>query len=113
MNVVTLTDLHYAYIDYLRHWHADSEQYTGGDALYTAIKDGWGVSSVVGFEERWRTGSRGTPIYYFELTRNGETVTMPVIGNPYVRRVIRAIRAKLVPLETKLEANCKEATEKA
>ncbi len=106
MNVKNLTDLHFAYLHFLRHWHADSERYTGGDALYTAIQDGWQVSPEVGFEERWRVGARGTPIYYFQLTRNGETVTMPVIGNPYVRRVIRAIQAELVPVET--EPNRKE-----
>lgn len=109
MNARNLTDLHYAYVDFLRHWQMDSEQYTGGDALYTAIQNGWDVSNEVGVEERWKTGSRGTPIYYFELTRNDETVTMPVIGNPYVRRVIRAIQAELVPLEARSDTKPKEA----
>jgi hypothetical protein len=95
-----LSDLHYAYVDFLRHWHADSERFTGGDALYTAIHNGWLVNKIVGFEERWKVGARGTPIYYFELSRSGETVTMPVIGNPYVRRVIRTLQAELVPIES-------------
>jgi hypothetical protein len=109
MNVSNLTDLHYAYVDFPRHWHVGSEAFTGGDALYTAIREGWEVSHEVGFEERWKSGARGTPIYYFELTRSGETVIMPVIGNPYVRRVIRTLQAALVSVEAQTELNRKRA----
>ncbi len=33
--IQNLTDYHFAYLDLYRHWHADSERYTGGDALST------------------------------------------------------------------------------
>jgi hypothetical protein len=94
-----ITDFHFSYLDVYRHFHAGSERFTGGDALITAIIDeGWSVSHVVGLEERWRSGGHGTPIYYFELERDGQTMTMAVIGNPYVRRIIRQLQVTLVPV---------------
>lgn len=93
-----LTDLHFAYQDMYRHWHADSERYTGGDALNTALEEGWTINEVVGFEEIHHMGARGTVIFYFELIR-GETerVTMPVVGNPYVDRLVHVMQIRLVP----------------
>lgn len=96
-----LTDLHFAYQDMYRHWHADSERYTGGDALNTALEEGWIVNDIVGFQEIHHMGARGTAIYHFELTRGeGEAVTMPVIGNPYVERLVMLMEFKLVPVTT-------------
>jgi hypothetical protein len=97
--VQSLTDFHYAYQDMYRHWHGDSERYTGGDALNTALDEGWTINDVVGFQEINHMGSRGTVIYHFELTRGeAEAVTMPVIGNPYVDRLVLMMQFKLVPL---------------
>ncbi len=97
--IQSLTDLHYAYQDMYRHWHADSERYTGGDALNTALDEGWTIKDVVGFQEIHHMGARGTVIYHFELTRGSdEAVTMPVVGNPYVDRLVMLMQFKLVPL---------------
>ena len=93
-----LTDYHFAYQDLYRHWHAESERYTGGDALNTALDEGWSFNDVVGFQEIHHMGARGTVIYHFELTRDEETVTMPVIGNPYVDRLVMLMQFKLVPM---------------
>ncbi len=93
-----LTDFHYVYQDIYRHWHADSERYTGGDALNTALDEGWIINDVVGFQEVHHMGARGTVIFHFELKRNNEAVTMPVVGNPYVDRLVLMMQLKLVPL---------------
>jgi hypothetical protein len=94
-----LTDYHFAYQDLYRHWHADSEHYTGGDALNTALDEGWTIKDIVGIEEIEHVGARGTIVYYFELTRGAdEVVTMPVIGNPYVERLVMIMDFTLVPL---------------
>ncbi|NWG16173.1 MAG: hypothetical protein HXY41_06015 [Chloroflexi bacterium] len=94
-----LTDLHYAYMDMVRHWHPGSEPYAGGDALFTALENGWDVSTTVRYEEYGYTGMRFVLIYYFELTRGDERMVMPVIRNPFVNRLVREMPAELVPVE--------------
>jgi hypothetical protein len=79
-----------------RHWHAESEKYAGGDSLATHMYLGWIVGEVVELEERWSAGTRRVAIYHFELNRDGETITMPVIGNPYVDQVIAQSALKVV-----------------
>jgi hypothetical protein len=79
-----------------RHWHAESEKYAGGDSLATHMYLGWTVGEVVELEERWSSGTRRVAVYYFDLTRDGQTVTMPVIGNPYVDQVIAQSALKVV-----------------
>jgi len=96
--IQNLTDYHFAYLDLYRHWHADSERYTGGDALNTAMDEGWIINDVVNFQEIEHIGARGTVIYHFELVRRDETVIMHVIGNPYVDRLVMVMQFKLVPL---------------
>ncbi|MBI5667563.1 MAG: hypothetical protein HZC41_06105 [Chloroflexi bacterium] len=90
---------HYAYMDMIRHWHPESEKYTGGDALFTALENGWQLHQEVEFEEYWLAGVRSVLVYRFKLTRNGETMVMPVIRNPYVNRIVREMPATLVPAE--------------
>jgi hypothetical protein len=38
-------------------------------------------------------------VYHFDLRNDGETLHMPVIANPYVRRVVREEQFKVVPIE--------------
>ncbi|MBN8621384.1 MAG: hypothetical protein J0L63_20890, partial [Anaerolineae bacterium] len=70
----------------------------GGDALCTALDEGWQIEDVVGYEEYEHIGARGTCVYYFELKRGDEQMTMPVIGNPYVGRLVSIMAFKLVPV---------------
>jgi hypothetical protein len=71
-----------------RHWHAESEMFAGGDSLSTALFLGWSIRDTVHLEEHWYAGTRRVAVFYFELTRGDESVTMPVIGNPYIDRLI-------------------------
>jgi hypothetical protein len=81
-----------------RHWHADSEMFAGGDSLSTALFLGWTMGETVHLEEHWYAGTRRVAVFYFELTRGDETVTMPVIGNPYVDRLIAMNGVQVVPV---------------
>ena len=71
-----------------RHWHAESEKYAGGDSLATALYLGWVIDGAVRLEEFWYAGTRRVALYYFDLIRDDEKMTMPVIGNPYVDQLI-------------------------
>jgi hypothetical protein len=87
------------YMRTIRHWHPLSEKWAGADCLLTAIDNGWKVDPTVYCQEFWHAGSRLVTIYYFELTRDGETMEMPVITNPYARRLLRLLTTNLRPLE--------------
>ncbi len=56
------------------------------------------ISDIVVIQQIDHIGARGTVIYHFELVRRDETVIMPVIGNPYVDRLVFVMQFKLVPL---------------
>ncbi len=98
MKITQLTDFHFAYQDRIRHWHPGSELYTGGDALITAVDEGWDISTLVGSEEHRHQGARTTTVYYFELTRGRDTLLMPVISNPFVDRLVSELNFKLQPM---------------
>jgi hypothetical protein len=87
---------HYAYRKYVRHWHAESEKYAGGDCLLTAINNGWNMLVPVMAEAYWRAGSRCVMVYHFTLEYSGKTMVMPVITNPFVERLIVDNRLRLV-----------------
>jgi hypothetical protein len=93
---------HFEYMKVVRHWHAPSEKYTGGDSLLTALYKGWTLNNVVYSEAHWYAGTRCVIVYYFELTRGAETVVMPVITNPYVERLIAETPLQQIPLEKHL-----------
>ena len=81
-----------------RHWHAESEVYAGGDSLATALFLGWTASDIVNLEEHWYAGTRRVAVYYFELLRDTEKITMPVICNPYVDRLISTLTLQVIPV---------------
>jgi hypothetical protein len=70
------------------HWCPRSEAYTGGDSLLSALDAGWVMNTLVFAQTVWHGGSRPTTIYYFELKHGSRMMTMPVIGNPFVDRLI-------------------------
>src|SRR5690349_16393131 len=92
-------DLHVEYPDIYRYWSPLSEKFAGGDCLFAAIYCGWAVNPVVYREEHWHSESRAVYVYHFELVLEGRLVTMPVIDNPYVNRLIRDQALKVQPIE--------------
>ncbi len=95
--MANLTNLHYDYMDLVRHFHPASEPYTGCDALFTALDGGWELDSSVTYEEHWLAGARLVVVYTFFLQRDGEKMVMPIINNPYVGRLVAEMQLQLVP----------------
>lgn len=82
-----------------RHWDPQSEQYAGGDALLTMLLTGWQVRGSV-IQDTYRcSGARQMSLFHFELEAEGESVSMAVICNPYVERIIRERHLRVVHLE--------------
>lgn len=83
-----ISNFHVEYMDVTQHWNDKSEKYAGADSLLTMLYNGWEMKKEVRREERWFAGSRLVYIYHVELERDGETMHMPVIHNPYISRMI-------------------------
>lgn len=92
-----ISNFHVEYMDVIQHWSPNSEKYAGGDGLLTMIYRGWQVKNPVMLEERMFAGMRQVNIYHITLERNGETVTMPVIHNPFINRMIAGNKIQLIP----------------
>jgi len=73
--------------DALRHWHDSSERYTGGDSLATALRNGWEITRAE-MQTRTVRGNRTVTVCHFTLSREGETVVMAVLANPYVLHLL-------------------------
>lgn len=81
-------NFHTQYADIVQHWDQDSEKYTGGDSLMTYLNRGWKLTRRLRRETIWFAGARFIRVYHFELQRDGEALTMPVMGNPFVDRYV-------------------------
>jgi hypothetical protein len=74
--------------DRYHHWDTQSKAYAGGDQLATAVFLGWKLPDAVFVERHWLSEGRHVLVYHFKLTRGSESMTMPVINNPYVSRLV-------------------------
>ena len=83
--------------DMSRHWCPQSQRYAGGDALLTHLHNGWQIKDEVYYEQYWQGGARRVVIYYFALANNGQRVTMPVVNNPFVERLMREMALTVLP----------------
>ncbi|MEZ4669328.1 MAG: hypothetical protein R3E39_15595 [Anaerolineae bacterium] len=75
------------------------KSFAGGDSLATALITGWKISDTVAMDIFWCAGSRQVLVYYFRLSRDDETMLMPVLGNPYVDRLLVERRIAVVTPE--------------
>jgi hypothetical protein len=82
--------------DTYRHWSPWSEKYTGGDALLTAIENGWQPFGIVFREEFWLAGIRRVYVYHVRLCNRTSTVTMAVVDNPVVTALIQSFKLQIV-----------------
>ena len=92
-------DAKFDYLELHRHWDPMSERYAGADALLTAMNKGWKPAQTVHFEEYWHAGSRLVTIYHFDLTRGDEQMTMPVLSNPFARRILKRVATDVVSID--------------
>lgn len=98
MKIVSI-DLHVDYPDMHRHWDAQSERYGGGDSLLTALQGGWLLDEVIWAEEYWHAGTRPVMIYHFTLAREQEKMSMPVMSNPFILRLLQTLRVQVKRME--------------
>jgi len=92
-------NFHASYPDIKRYWSSQSQRYAGGDNLLTALQRDWKIINEIYEEHFWHGGSRLVTVYHIELSKNDYTVFMPVITTPFVRRIIRGIGCKPLPIE--------------
>ncbi len=82
-----------------RHWHAGSEKYTGGDALITALDNGWRIDGVIFRQEFWLAGVRRVCIFHVDLTSSsGEKTRMLVTQNPFITRFLHETEHQVVQI---------------
>ncbi|MBL8134321.1 MAG: hypothetical protein JNL42_20835 [Anaerolineae bacterium] len=93
-----LTDPDSAFSACYRYWSAQSEKYTGCDALLTALDSGWKIDGVVFQQEFWLSGVRPVCVFHIELIRSDERAKMRVVHNPYLLRLLRNHDVQVVAL---------------
>lgn len=86
-------------MNFYRHWHGPSQQYAGGDCLVTALTIGWHIEDTVLQDTYWGAGGRQVNIYHFVLHRENRALAMPVLGNPFVDRLIKTMELNVVTVE--------------
>ena len=74
--------------DIKRHWHTQSEPYTGCDALLTALENGWQIMGQIYSEQYVLPSGRTSTLYQFKLQLDDESTLMTVISTPYLLRLI-------------------------
>jgi hypothetical protein len=82
-----------------RHWSPQSQAFTGGDALCTALADGWTPHWIIfqqGFEF---AGGRQVSVYHVLLHRDGVSVHMRIVENPTVARLIQSLGVQVATLQ--------------
>ncbi|GAB1421858.1 hypothetical protein MASR2M15_20500 [Anaerolineales bacterium] len=70
-----------------QHWHP-SQGFARGDNLLTAIDQGWKYDENVIRKTHSFGEQRSTSIYIFTLHRDGDSIEMPVVSTPFIRRFI-------------------------
>ena len=88
-----------------RHWSPVSETYTGGDALVTALDEGWSVDGVIFRQEFWLAGVRRVCIFHVDLRREEETARMLVMQNPFVTKLVHEIGTQVVLINQRKETD--------
>lgn len=95
---------HFDYPAVTRHWSPHSGQLAGGDSLVTLFNQGWQLSDEICHEEIWLSGSRPVSVYHMTLTRDHETLKVPVFANPFVRSLLRRSEIAARSVEDCVEA---------
>jgi hypothetical protein len=71
-----------------RHWCPLSQPYAGVDALLSYLDEGWQIRGEIGCDEHWFGESRRILVYRFILNRQDSCVTMHVLWNPVLERLL-------------------------
>lgn len=88
---------------FYRHWHAESEKFTGCDALMTALETGWAIDGVVFRQEMWLSGVRPINVFHIDLVRGDVRAKMRVTHNPRVVCLLRDLDVQVVAINQRKE----------
>lgn len=88
-----------------RHWDDISERYTGGDALVTALDEGWAIRGVIFRQEFWLAGVRRITVFHVEIEREGERRKMQILQNPFVTKMLYGLDSQVVLINQRKETN--------
>ncbi len=88
-----------------RHWCPLSQRYTGVDALLSRLDNGWKIWGDIDFDEYWFGESRHTLIYHFMLIKQDNRVTMHVLHNPVLDRLLTQPWEKPISSRTSAQAS--------
>ncbi len=102
------SNFHVSYPDVYRHWSPGCEEYAGGDALLTLLRNGWDADDTVYIEDFWHSGARLVVVYHFDLRRGEAVLELPVLSNPFVRRLIRNEKLTVKPMEERHQRRRRE-----
>lgn len=83
-----LNNSYLGYIDPPRHWCQQCQPYAGVDALLSFLDGGWTIVDEIGRDEHWLGGTRRILVYYFILANRDDVITMPVLCNPVLDRLL-------------------------
>jgi hypothetical protein len=70
------------------HWCPYSEAYATVSQLLSAVNTGWQLHRTVTWQTIHFSSSRQSRVYAFKLRRNGQHMTMPVLENPALLRLL-------------------------
>lgn len=87
-----------------RYWSPETQLYAGGDHLLRYLEHGWQIEHGVETETHWFGEARYVVVYRFPLVRGGQRLVMPVVGNPFVRQLVREPERTLAQVTTELRA---------
>ena len=73
-----------------RHWCDQSEIFTGADSLLTALDRGWRIVEYT-VDTSQQCYTQPVAIYDFVIRFEQKTVTMRIIGNPYIERLAKQL----------------------
>jgi hypothetical protein len=99
-----VSNYHAQYVDVTtQHYDPRSERFAGGDQLLTALANRWEVERCVLLRYAF-AGRRYSKVYEFTLRRADDVMIMPVIDNPYIKRIVDAYEIELLEAEQDQDA---------
>lgn len=83
-----------------RYW-SPAQVYASGDQLARYLQSGWAIARTVEVEHIWFGEARFVTVYHVKLMRGGKELEMRVLGNPFIRSLLRDLdlNISLVPRE--------------
>ena len=79
-----------------RHWSPSSQPFASAEILLKYLRDGWQLKRTVAVQLFQCVSRQCIRLYYFSASRDDKSLTIPVIENPIVLRVIRDNQLELV-----------------